>query len=378
MLPPLKRIAIITTQAFSLCNFRGPLIKEMASGGMIVYAFAPDYTEELKKSVVALGAIPVDFQMSRTGINPLSDFFNCIQLSIKLRKLRLDGTLSYFIKPVIYGTLAAYFARVPNKFAMIEGAGYIFTDHSNPSLFRYLLRICVVQLYKIALSQINVVFVLNPDDKKLFINEGMVAEERVLLINGIGVDLDYYDFMPPVLNPMCFILIARLLREKGVYEYVEAARKLKLMYPQTRFLLLGNVDENPGSILEAEARSWVEEGLIEWPGQVEDVRFWLAQASVFVLPSYREGLPRSTQEAMSMGRAVITTDVPGCRETIQHGLNGFLVSPRNPEALFESMLTFVNQPDLVKSMGLASRKIAVDNFDVHKINVKILGSMQIF
>ena len=378
MLPPLKRIAIITTQAFSLCNFRGPLIKEMASGGMIVYAFAPDYTEELKKSVVALGAIPVDFQMSRTGINPLSDFFNCIQLSIKLRKLRLDGTLSYFIKPVIYGTLAAYFARVPNKFAMIEGAGYIFTDHSNPSLFRYLLRICVVQLYKIALSQINVVFVLNPDDKKLFINEGMVAEERVLLINGIGVDLDYYDFMPPVLNPMCFILIARLLREKGVYEYVEAARKLKLMYPQTRFLLLGNVDENPGSILEAEARSWVEEGLIEWPGQVEDVRFWLAQASVFVLPSYREGLPRSTQEAMSMGRAVITADVPGCRETIQHGLNGFLVSPRNPEALFESMLTFVNQPDLVKSMGLASRKIAVDNFDVHKINVKILGSMQIF
>ena len=378
MLPPLKRIAIITTQAFSLCNFRGPLIKEMASGGMIVYAFAPDYTEELKKSVVALGAIPVDFQMSRTGINPLSDFFNCIQLSIKLRKLRLDGTLSYFIKPVIYGTLAAYFARVPNKFAMIEGAGYIFTDHSSPSLFRYLLRICVVQLYKIALSQINVVFVLNPDDKKLFINEGMVAEERVLLINGIGVDLDYYDFMPPVLNPMCFILIARLLREKGVYEYVEAARKLKLVYPQTRFLLLGNVDENPGSILEAEARSWVEEGLIEWPGQVEDVRFWLAQASVFVLPSYREGLPRSTQEAMSMGRAVITTDVPGCRETIQHGLNGFLVSPRNPEALFESMLTFVNQPDLVKSMGLASRKIAVDNFDVHKINVKILGSMQIF
>ena len=345
---------------------------------MIVYAFAPDYTEELKKSVVALGAIPVDFQMSRTGINPLSDFFNCIQLSIKLRKLRLDGTLSYFIKPVIYGTLAAYFARVPNKFAMIEGAGYIFTDHSNPSLFRYLLRICVVQLYKIALSQINVVFVLNPDDKKLFINEGMVAEERVLLINGIGVDLDYYDFMPPVLNPMCFILIARLLREKGVYEYVEAARKLKLMYPQTRFLLLGNVDENPGSILEAEARSWVEEGLIEWPGQVEDVRFWLAQASVFVLPSYREGLPRSTQEAMSMGRAVITTDVPGCRETIQHGLNGFLVPPRNPEALFESMLTFVNQPDLVKSMGLTSRKIAVDNFDVHKINVKILRSMQIF
>lgn len=344
---------------------------------MIVYAFAPDYTEEIKRSVVALGAIPVDFKMSRTGINPLSDFFNCIQLSIKLRKLRLDGTLSYFIKPVIYGTLAAYFARVPNKFAMIEGAGYIFTDHSNPSLFRYLLRICVVQLYKIALSQINVVFVLNPDDKKLFINEGMVAEERVLLINGIGVDLDYYDFMPPVLNPMCFILIARLLREKGVYEYVEAARKLKLMYPQTRFLLLGNVDENPGSILEAEARSWVEEGLIEWPGQVEDVRFWLAQASVFVLPSYREGLPRSTQEAMSMGRAVITTDAPGCRETIQHGLNGFMIPPRNPEALFESMLTFVNQPDLVKSMGLASRKIAVDNFDVHKINANILELMQI-
>jgi glycosyltransferase involved in cell wall biosynthesis len=350
----------------------------MVSKGITVFAFASDYTEATKMSVVALGAIPIDYKMSRAGMNPISDFFYCIQLSIKLRKLHLDSTLAYFIKPVIYGTLAAFFAMVPNRFAMIEGAGYIFTSYSNPSLLRRLLRICVTWLYKISLSKISLVFMLNYDDKKLFVNEGMVIEDKIRLINGIGVELDYYHFLPSVSDPLCFILVARLLREKGIYEYVEAARKIRYLYPETRFLLLGNVDDNPGSILESEAKAWVKEGVVEWPGQVADVRHWLAQASVFVLPSYREGLPRSTQEAMSMGRPVITTDVPGCRETVQHGLNGFVVPPCNSAALFESMLNFIKHPHLVEVMGLASRNIAENNFDVHKINAKILNSMQSF
>lgn len=347
----------------------------MVSRGITVFAFASDYSEATKKSVIALGAIPIDFEMSRTGMNPLSDILNCLRLSIKLRRLNLDTTFAYLIKPVIYGTLAAYIASIPNRFAMIEGAGYVFTS-DKPTLLRRALRVGVKLLYKISLSKVSRVFLLNPDDKKLFVDEAMVSEKKVLLINGIGVELDYYQFTKPVLNPLCFILVARLLREKGVYEYIEAARKIKSLYPDTRFLLLGNVDENPSSISVHEANAWVSQGLIEWPGQVSDVRDWLIQASVFVLPSYREGLPRSTQEAMAMGRAIITTDVPGCRETIQHGLNGFMVPPRHSAALIESMLIFIKQPQLVCSMGLASRKIAEDNFNVHVINAQILESMQ--
>ena len=373
----MNRLAIISTQAFSLTNFRGPLIKEMVSRGVIVFAFASDYTETTKKSVVALGAIPVDFKMSRTGMNPFSDFLHCIQLSIKLRRLRLDTVLTYFIKPVIYGTIAAYLAKVPCRFAMIEGAGYIFIDDSNRSILRYLLRSVVKLLYKLSLSRVKRVFILNQDDKNLFIDEGMVSEKKIQLTNGIGVELDYYNFVEPVLNPICFILIARLLREKGVYEYIKAARKVKSQYPKTRFLLLGNIDENPGSILESEASAWLKEGLVEWPGQVSDVRPWLEKSSVFVLPSYREGLPRSTQEAMAMGRALITTDVPGCRETVKHEVNGFMVPPRDYEALAEAMMKFIKQPELVTLMGLSSFEFAKNNFDVHKINAELLASMQL-
>lgn len=373
----MNKLAIITTQAFSLCNFRGPLIQELVSRGWVVYAFASDYTSSTKETVTSLGAIPVDFKMSRTGINPALDFLSCLQLAIKLRKLRPNKVLSYFIKPVIFGTIASYFAGVPNRFAMIEGAGYIYTaEASGNRLTRFLLRYLVSFLYKISLSKVRRVFMLNPDDVSLFVDEGMVNYESVQLISGIGVQLEHYYFAQPVLNPVCFILIARLLREKGIYDYINAAKIVKKTYPDVRFLLLGSVDSNPGSIQVSDVKSWVEEGIIEWPGQVVDVRNSLMQASVFVLPSYREGLPRSTQEAMAMGRAVITTDVPGCRETVQQGVNGFLVPARDPEALADAMLQFIEQPELIKTMGINSRKIAEVKFNVHEINKIIIKSMQ--
>jgi glycosyltransferase involved in cell wall biosynthesis len=372
----LNRLAIITTQAFSLSNFRGPLIQDLVSRGVNVFAFASDYTNITRDAVAALGAVPVDFKMSRTGMNPVLDFVNCLQLATQLRKLQLDTVLTYFIKPVIYGSIAAFFSRVPNRFAMIEGAGYVFTEGSEKSLFRSILRFFVSLLYKISLSRVKRVFVLNSDDKNLFLDKGMVGADKLQLINGIGVRLDYYHFSLPVIYPVCFILIARLLREKGIYDYVDAARIVKKTYPNTRFLLLGNIDSNPGSIQVSEAEVWVKEGIIEWPGQVSDVRDFLSQSSVFVLPSYREGLPRSTQEAMAMGRAVITTDVPGCRETVLQGFNGFLVPAREPNALADAMFEFIEQPDLIKSMGVNSRKIAEMNFNVHEINKIIIDLMQ--
>jgi glycosyltransferase involved in cell wall biosynthesis len=372
------RLAIIANQAFSISNFRGPLVREMVRRDIRVYALAPDYDDTSRAAVMALGAVPVDCFMSRVGMNPLRDALDLFLLSRQLRSLKLSASLAYFIKPVIYGTLAARLAAVPKRFAMIEGAGYVFADSEKPSICRRLLRSFVTQLYRLGLSQADGVFLLNPDDKNLFIDARMVSAEKVQLLDGIGLDLAYYEATPPVLQPVCFILVARLLREKGIYDYIDAARKVKAFHPKVRFLLLGSVDLNPGSVSASEIRAWVAEGLIECPGQVIDVRSWIAQASVFVLPSYyREGLPRSTQEAMAMGRPVITTDWVGCRETVEEGVNGFMVPVRNPEALARSMLNFVERPDLIASMGAASRRLAERRFDVQKINALILATMGI-
>lgn len=372
------RLALITSQAFSIANFRGPLIRAMVQHGATVFALAPDYDETSRAAVLSLGAIPIDSSMARSGINPLRDVLDLILLALQLRRLRLDVTFAYFIKPVIYGTLAARLAGVPKRFAMIEGAGYVFTEGDRLSLGRRLLRNFVTRLYRMGLGRASHVFMLNPDDKKLFVDESMVSAEKVQLLDGIGLELDYFHIAPPVTESVCFILVARLLREKGVYDFVEAARKVKALHPEVRFLLLGSVDLNPGSVIQSEINEWVADGVLEWPGQVRDVRPWLAQASVFVLPSYyREGLPRSTQEAMAMGRPIITTDAPGCRETVEEGVNGYMVPIQNPEAVARAMLVFIKHPNLIARMGLESRRIAESRYDVHKINEQILASMGI-
>jgi glycosyltransferase involved in cell wall biosynthesis len=369
------RIGIVANTAFSLANFRGPLIATMARQGMTVYAFAPDYDERGRATLRALGAIPVDFSMARAGMNPLRDLLDLFRLARQLRRLAPDASFCYFIKPVIYGTLAARLAGIPHRTAMIEGAGYVFTEGDGFGLRRRLLRTFVSRLYRLALGQAQRVFMLNPDDRQMFIEQGMVEPAKVRLLNGIGVELDQYPVAKPGPGPVCFILIARLLKEKGVYDYVEAARLVRRQHPQARFILLGSVDANPGSISEDEVRGWVAAGLVEWPGHVSDVKPWIANAGVFVLPSYREGLPRSTQEAMAMGKPVITTDVPGCRETVEDGVNGFKVPVRDPLALSEAMQSFIERPELLVPMGQASRRMAEQNFDVHKINAEILVAM---
>ncbi|MFS2023594.1 glycosyltransferase family 4 protein [Massilia sp. CT11-137] len=371
------RIGVIANTVFSLINFRGPLIKAMSKRGMTVYAFAPDYDERTREAVRALGATPVDYSLARAGMNPFRDFADLLKLARQLRELELDASFSYFIKPVIYGTLAACLAGIPRRVAMIEGVGYVFTEGERFGLRRRVLRTLVVQLYKVALKQTQRVFMLNPDDRKMFVELGMVDPGKVRLLNGIGVDLDQFIVEETSAETVSFILIARLLKEKGVYDYIEAARIVRRQYPRVRFTLLGSVDLNPGSISQEEVRAWVDEELIEWPGHVHDVKPWIAQASVFVLPSYREGLPRSTQEVMAMGKPVITTDVPGCRETVEDGVNGFKVPVRDPAALAEAMLTFIRSPHLVAPMGRASRRKAEQTFDVHKINAEILEAMGI-
>jgi glycosyltransferase involved in cell wall biosynthesis len=368
-----KRIILITSHAPSLVYFRAPLIKTIVENDFDIYALAPNFDEQTRVAVRTLGAIPVDCPISRTGMNPLSDAINTWKMTRLLKRIKPDITLGYFIKPVIYGSIAARLAGVPRRFAMVEGLGFVFTPATNAlSLKRRLLKHLVLLLYRLGLSCAHCVIFLNPDDRAELSAAGVVPSSKTFLLGGIGVDLDKWAVSPSVVSPVTFLLVARLLREKGVEEYATAARLVKQRYPGARFILLGGIDDNPGSITINDVQAWVDEGILEWHGHVA-VQPWLKQTSVFVLPSYyREGVPASTQEAMAMGRAVITTDAPGCRETVVEGVNGFLVPSRNALALAEKMFTFIEQPTLIEFMGRESRRLAEERFDVHKVNQRLV------
>ena len=245
----MKTVAIISSQAFSLVNFRGALIKKLVDANIRVYALAPDFTDEFRKMVAMLGATPVDFRLARTSVNPLRDVFDMIGLAVLLRRLRPDVALGYFIKPVIYGTLAAWLARVPRRIALIEGLGYVFTPAGLVlSWPRRLLLYSVSWLYRIALTRAHQVIFLNGDDVAEFVAHGLVAEQKVVLLGGIGVDLDEWYAAPQVTKPVTFLLAARLLHEKGITEYAEAAKMVKAKHTEVRFVLLGGLDQNPGGL----------------------------------------------------------------------------------------------------------------------------------
>lgn len=369
-----RGIALIGNQAFAAINFRGPLIRDLVARGCRVWALAPDYDDETRAHIRALGAEPVDFPLDRAGMNPLRDMRSLLALRRILRRLRPDACLSYFIKPVIYGTLAAWLAGVPRRVALIEGAGYVFAEDASLSWRRRLLRRMVTALYRFALHRAHRVVVLNRDDYELFTRGGMAPADRVETLPGIGIDLERYELAVPIADPLTFCLAARLIAEKGVRVFAEAARLVKRDFPETRFLLLGGPDENPDALGREEIEDWVAEGLLEWPGQVPDVRPYLEASSVFVLPSYyREGLPRGILEAMAMGLPVVTTDNPGCRDAVVDGETGFLVPVRDPEALAMAMRCFAQHPDLVAALGAAGHERAKRLYDVRAINERLIS-----
>lgn len=370
-----RAVAIIGNQAFSLLNFRGALIEDLVARGHKVYALAPEIDQETASALMNLGAEPVSIALSRTGTNPLADVLSIFQLRKVLRGISPSITLSYAAKPAIYGSLAAWLAGVPARFAMIEGLGYVFGAGSELSFRQNILRRLVVGLFRVSLSKTQKVFFLNNEDVADFTALGVIQYEQAVNVGGIGVDLARWLPSTIVSSPVTFIFIARLLKEKGIVDFVEAARLVKGEEPSVRFVVVGGVDENPNSVTSRDVETWVSEGLIEWPGHVE-VSAWLNQASVFVLPSYyREGVPRSTQEAMAMGRPVITTDSVGCRDTVENGRNGYLVPVRDPIALAAAMKRFIDTPELIVTMGKASREMAEARFDVRKVNAKIIENM---
>ncbi len=374
----MSKICIIGNKAVSLIKFRGHLIQSLISDGHQVYAIAPDCSLNEYIYLKSFGSIPINFNISRTGRNIFRDISDFIRLFYLLNYLKIDVIIAYTIKPVIYGILAAWIARVQKRYALITGLGYVFIiSDKNNSLNKYYLQFITTLLYKISLSKATRIFFQNDDDLNEFITRKIIRRDKALLIGPTGVDLKYFASTAPIKKPITFILIGRLLKEKGVIEYCKAAYLIKQKFPDTRFILLGGYDSNPGALSKKEMQDLLKDGIIEYYGNVSDVRPWLAKSSVFVLPSYREGCPRSIQEAMAMGRPIITTDVPGCRITVIHMKNGFLVPPLNVSALVAAMEKFCIEPHLIEQMGIESRKIAENLFDINKINKKLISQMEL-
>ena len=336
---------------------------------------APDLPlgSPLRQRLESLGLQVHDIPLRRNGTNPLTDLVLVWHLLLLIRRIKPHSILGYTVKPVIYGTLAAWLAGVPRRFALVTGLGYAFTQGRN-GLLTHLIR----RLYAFALNRAQKVFFQNPDDQALFCELGIInADIPSIVVNGSGVDVAAYAVKPLLSGTPRFLLIARLLGDKGVREYAEAAARVQAHYPQARFDLVGWIDSNPDAISQGELDGWVTQGHIRFLGKMIDVRPAIADCSVYVLPSYREGTPRTVLEAMAMGRAIITTDAPGCRETVVDGDNGFLVPVKSIDALEQAMLKFIHDPALAACMGQRARQVAEEKYDVHKVNAVMLREMGI-
>jgi glycosyltransferase involved in cell wall biosynthesis len=374
-------ILMIAGRGPSLINFRGHLLGEMVRRGHEVHAAAPGLTSDEKtcSALERLGVTPHDTVMDRAGFDIRNDIRFARAVKSLCQEIGADLIIGYTIKPVIWGTIGASLAKVPNRVALITGLGYVFTGSLSSK--RALLRKAVSLLYRFALARATLVFFQNRDDREEFATHGILAsEDAAHVVDGSGVDVGHYKQAELPEGPITFLMISRLIASKGVRDFAEAARRVRKLHPDVQFCLIGRFDDNPETLPREEVMKWEQDGVLKRIDEIPDVRPALAASHVFVLPSaYREGVPRVVLEALSTGRAVITTDAPGCRETVRsgEGANGFLVSTYDPDALASAMLRYINEPELIAAHGKAGRALAEERFDVPIISQKMLSLMKL-
>ena len=375
------KIILIGNTASMMLNFRSDLIVKLINEHHSVYTFVSEYSESDIGNLRKLGATVVTYNLNRGGLNPFSDFVTLLELRNKIKSIHPDIVFSYFTKPVVYGSLAAKLAKIPRIVGMIEGLGSPFTEHKHGQSIKIkIIKFIQINLYRIVFPFLDKIIFLNPDDPIDLIHKNKIKskENAVEILGPIGLNLSDYQFKRwDDTQIISFIFIARLIAEKGIFEFIEAAKKVKQKYPKVIFKVIGGLDkENPYGLSQDELEEAVRAGVIDYPGFVSNVAERIQESAVFVLPSYyREGVPRSTQEAMAIGRPVITTDVPGCRETVVDGLNGFLVPKWDAEALANKMCYFIEYPEQINVMGLESFKIAQEKFDAEKSNLRLIELM---
>lgn len=366
------KILMLGNQARSMAVFWRVLIEAMRERGVEVVCCVPADDSESEARLAGFGARVVNYALERKGLNPIRDFRTFIDLQSIMNTERPDCLFATTIKPVIYGCFAAWRAGVPKIFATITGLGYAFEADS---LFKKIINRVARLMYRASLAHASGIFFQNDDDAALFRALGIIsAAAPVLHAAGTGVDTSYFAEMPlPARDAaITFLLVGRLLEAKGIGDYAKAAALLKQKWPNARFQLLGPPETGPGSLALSHLP---ERNYLEYLGQTDDVRPMLAQAHVVVLPSWREGLPTALMEAMSIGRPLVASDVPGCREVVSEGMTGFFCEARNPDSLACAMERFLENPDLIPKMGGAARAMAVAKFDAHVVANQILSDM---
>lgn len=360
------KIFLIATKSESVLTFRKGLIGELKRNGHSVGIIAHDKKRE--KDIVALGAKFYCVEQDNRGINPFAilQYQNKIKQILKMESP--DFVFTFQLKPNTFGVFAAKATGIEKIFCMVEGVGDVFI---NQSIKWKTIRAVVCSLYQRAFKNAQKIFFLNNDDKEEFVARGLVPEEKSEVIPGVGVDLEHFAGKPLQSNNT-FLMIARMLKTKGVFEYCACARAVKEKYPDVQFNYLGE----EGTVKLADIQEYITDGSVNYLGTTRDVRPYLDDCTMLILPSYREGLSMSIMEAEAVGRGIITTDTAGCRDAVADGYNGYLVPVRDYEAIAQKCFDIIEHPDEAVRLGANSRSFAETHFDQRKINEKLVAIIQ--
>jgi len=369
-----KKILIVAHSSGSLITYRGALIRALTLKNE-VYVFTPKIlNDETRFQLTGWGVIVYETSLNGGTISLFSDIRYIIDLYKIIRKISPDIVFPYAFKPVIYGGAVAAYCKIPTIAPMLTGLGNTFVESNSKKVVKKITR----NLLRLTLNSKEGIKVIlhNSNDRETLMNHHIIGRRcTTFVVNGSGVDLQYFRYSPPDKTKISFLMIARLINAKGIREYYEAAVIIRKQYPQARFRLVGGYDANVDCIDKKLFQAISSGDVVEYVGEVSDVRPMISDCSVVVLPSYREGLPKSVLEGMAMGRAIITTEAFGCRETViqsENHQNGFLVPVRNVPMLVSKMEYFLKHEDEVVRFGLNGRKYAEERFDVHLINRQML------
>jgi len=365
------KFVLVSPKNRTVYNFRGDLIKEIKKRGYEVIVTGPNL--EGIENIRELGARFEEIPLDKSGINIVKDMKYMYKLLKFLKKEQPEVTLAYTIKPVIYGSIAAKIVKVKNINSMITGVGYVFTANN---IKAKTMRFFVSMLYKISFFFSDTVIFQNKDDQEEFVHRKLLNKNKSKLVNGSGVNMN--NFTPKDYpKQLTFFMLSRILKNKGVREYLTAAKKVKNKHPHVKFILLGALENMQDSLSMDDLTPYIDEGIIEYFGETNDVTKYYEKSSVFVLPSYREGTPRTVLEAMAMARPIITTDAPGCRETVESGENGFTIPIKNCEELEKKMNWFIENHHLIPKMGEKSYELCKRKFDVKKVNESMISHLSL-
>lgn len=367
------KIAVLSSHTPSLFWFRMDMMKAFIKQGHSVFALGPEHEDEWKDKFKEHDIEYYQVYVERNGINPIQDMKTFYEIYLFMKEEKPDKVFAYQAKTIVYGSFAAWINRKKEVYLLIAGLGSIFRG---AGIKNKIVKTVMTVQYWAACKISKKVFFQNKDDIKEFLNRGLLTTRQVVLINGSGVNLSKFRPAPLPEEPV-FLYIGRLIRDKGVMEYLKACSIIKERFPSVRCLLVGPYDSNPSALQPGELQPYLSTGVIEYFGEQNDVRPFIAMCSAFILPSYHEGTPKTVLEAMAMGRAIITSDAPGCRETVINGENGYLVEVKNIEAIANKMEYLILHPDICKEMGKKSLDLAVEKYDVNMVNQSILRTMRL-